>query len=1140
MSEEGNVAQGMTLSRIVLVNWSGFSYESLCVPRSGTVIAGHNYCGKTTILDALQVVYQGRKDGSIFNAAASESATRARTYDNYCLGRKPDSNMQGLREGRTFTTHIAIEVEDLNGIGYWTAGVATDFENGKRIRERFYTYRGRLAEDAIVKDGVISDLGELGENLRDLAEAGKISDIELFEKLRDYRSSFMRLANMTSDEILKTAADYAKGPGRRKMSEFIKNCMTRGLDYISLDEVNERIEGWADAEEKLHSLKGDIEILEEEIEAWEEKERRREKLLVDERAEALRNAMRAKVKHEKAVKRETEAAERLTVLDEKTAVAEERIEEIEEKLDRARAIRDGGNVGELQRDMAYKKRQVEDLENRIARSYSIMSRLANCVDQTLESENLPNDVRKSLVEIARQCEKIDEYGQGVFLEAPELADGLAPAVDDAIRKMRAARDVAAVKSADLKQRERELGDERDSLAAVRVGGFTRNTTRALGLLREISGRPIHVLADIIEIAAPERKWSAVIESWMGADRETLIVAPEDYDEVARALASAKPTLSKEGVRPPRIPNIGSIEMNEKRCEGCEEGSIAAKLRTEYSYVQSYLNFRYGRDIAFEKEDDFFDYTRETARARACTLSGMSYKDYSLSYLDQRKGAMPLIGSTSRARAADTRIAELHSEIEKAKAKGKRAEQAEAVLSQALAALHAHSSDGEGTLSRKAAASDAERAQQLSTEIDELEAIIAKAYSSDQASAAKRCEELTELCRREKSDLKALYDARSETSANLKMAQEDIRRLTAKLDEAESALSALPEPSEEIEAAAREKAGGKEEIDVEGCRSALAKAARKVVMQRVGVKSRMASLDADVEMEGNEPWQNEAQCIRQRYMPKAEEDFAHAKKALHDECGTAVFNRLRESFVVMRMNLRDNNKALSSVEFDGRQYKFNMKVREECQEFHRLITSAECFDYRDSLFEGAFYNEYQEIIDEFFEPVFRMTKGFSDAEKADCRKEAQLRVDPTSYFNFDLIRTNTVNGEKEALAHGSEMGSGGEQEIPFHLIHLLSLANQLKTRDRNPAKRNTLRTVFIDEAFKNSDDDKVSKMMDIIEDCGLQPVMVFPTGSKAERAFRKTESIVAVMKEDSSDGTWFSAVETDKISRETEELFAEEK
>lgn len=121
-----------------------------------------------------------------------------------------------------------------------------------------------------------------------------------------------------------------------------------------------------------------------------------------------------------------------------------------------------------------------------------------------------------------------------------------------------------------------------------------------------------------------------------------------------------------------------------------------------------------------------------------------------------------------------------------------------------------------------------------------------------------------------------------------------------------------------------------------------------------------------------------------------------------------------------------------------------------------------------------------------------------------------------------------------------MGSCGEQEIPFHLIHLLSLANQLKTRDRNPAKRNTLRTVFIDEAFKNSDDDKVSKMMDIIEDCGLQPVMVFPTGSKAERAFRKTESIVAVMKEDSSDGTWFSAVETDKISRETEELFAEEK
>ena len=96
------------LKKILLINWLYFSKELIEV---GDInfLTGKNGAGKSTVIDALQIVLLGETNSRNFNQAANEKSQR--TLEGY-LRADMDDNSPDSRRGKDFSTYIVCEFQD--------------------------------------------------------------------------------------------------------------------------------------------------------------------------------------------------------------------------------------------------------------------------------------------------------------------------------------------------------------------------------------------------------------------------------------------------------------------------------------------------------------------------------------------------------------------------------------------------------------------------------------------------------------------------------------------------------------------------------------------------------------------------------------------------------------------------------------------------------------------------------------------------------------------------------------------------------------------------------------------------------------------------------------------------------------------
>lgn len=99
------------LKKLLLINWHYFSHQMIEFEQLN-YMTGVNASGKSTIIDALQLVLFGDTAGRYFNKSASGKS--ARTLDSYLCGELSDNADGGyryLRSGR-FTSYVVTEWYD--------------------------------------------------------------------------------------------------------------------------------------------------------------------------------------------------------------------------------------------------------------------------------------------------------------------------------------------------------------------------------------------------------------------------------------------------------------------------------------------------------------------------------------------------------------------------------------------------------------------------------------------------------------------------------------------------------------------------------------------------------------------------------------------------------------------------------------------------------------------------------------------------------------------------------------------------------------------------------------------------------------------------------------------------------------------
>ncbi len=98
------------IKKLLLIHWHYFSHQ-LIELEDLNFLTGKNASGKSTIIDALQLLLLGDTSGSFFNKAANGKGNRS--LRGYLMGELGDDEASGLhyiRGNSRFSSYIAIEV----------------------------------------------------------------------------------------------------------------------------------------------------------------------------------------------------------------------------------------------------------------------------------------------------------------------------------------------------------------------------------------------------------------------------------------------------------------------------------------------------------------------------------------------------------------------------------------------------------------------------------------------------------------------------------------------------------------------------------------------------------------------------------------------------------------------------------------------------------------------------------------------------------------------------------------------------------------------------------------------------------------------------------------------------------------------
>ena len=123
-------------TRMLMNNWGGVSHKIMEFHEYVNLFSGKSGSGKSTVMDAIQVVLYGSISATFLNKAADDAKNR-RSVLSYLRGAQKDGSYN--RDGQDFCSQIVLEIFDTGTKVSTCIGVA--FEVGKNDTDiRKYTF----------------------------------------------------------------------------------------------------------------------------------------------------------------------------------------------------------------------------------------------------------------------------------------------------------------------------------------------------------------------------------------------------------------------------------------------------------------------------------------------------------------------------------------------------------------------------------------------------------------------------------------------------------------------------------------------------------------------------------------------------------------------------------------------------------------------------------------------------------------------------------------------------------------------------------------------------------------------------------------------------------------------------------------
>ncbi len=1079
------------LKRILLMNWLYFGKQLIEVD-DVNFLTGKNGAGKSTVIDALQIVLLGETSPRNFNKAANDSSQR--TLEGYLRADMDDSSPKS-RRGKDFSSYIACEFHDDQADADFVAGIVFDCRHDGTVRQQYFLYDGVIPDHCYVENRQTMSIPALRAWLKSMPD----SHGQLFDTNWRYREELLSKWNVHTDQVcrmLKKAVsfrpivdirqfitenicDIPEKPDIEAMQQTIRDYQhherlaeQQEKKLEALDGIGRQYQRWLEASEELRQVRF--------LSLWAEREQQ------DQQLEQLRQ-------EEASCRRDLEeSAQRCRELEASIADREQRKSTLQAQREKSDIYREQHRLQAEQRRLQQERRRLsrdidaalEEIQKEAAQLTDLCRRMNQWPD--LEAVSA---LRQQAEEVERACAPLLENAASLLTGSLEpLEQAQAACAEFSHRLQQAAYSLSA--SARQSQTTRRETEQTLALLQKNVKDYPAGLLQLKqqmtdGLQGSHPGATVEILADVLEIADGEEAWRGAVEGFLNTQKFYLLVEPEVYDD-ALALYDG---IKGNGRQTYGLVDVGQIRQREQT--DAQEGSLARKVETDSDLARSYINYLLGRVICCETVSELREH-----RA-AITADGMVYQGYVARPIPRQRMEDAFLGR----KAVALRMEKLRAELRRQEEAVERLRPVEQLLEdqrkrevlftarfcQEMAQRQADAArrdelDGQlQQIDAQLEGLDLLWLEDLDREMAQLDGEIVQLRKTlreedrNGGLLTNRLQQLTEeklpqtrqLLAETERTIEGRYPAEDREAVGLPRYREALQRLKKPA----AILRQLRDQAPETEAHAAQQW------------EQLLRLRREYVQQ-------YRPCPFAVDAAHNDEFEAERQLLADSALPQYREKIRKARESALEQFQNDFLAKLKSSIDQVQEQVRNLNRALERAQFGTDRYRFLVERNPDYGDYYDMILSPELMEGEGGLFALPFQQKYGPLIEDLFSRI-----AGSDDTEHNARQQSELQqnieryTDFRTYLRFDL-ETTDGNGNRQLLSKTLNTKSGGETQTPFYIAVLASFAQLYRVNDPS-GLGNTVRLVIFDEAFNKMDSERIVESIRLLRKMHLQAIICTP-------------------------------------------------
>ena len=1067
-------------TRMCLNNWGGIDHKVLEFHEYVNLFSGKSGSGKSTVMDAIQVILYGSFSPSFLNKAADDAKNR-RSVLSYLRGEQKDGSAN--RKDCDFCSVIALEIEDTGTHMITCIGIAFEVRKSDSEIKKFvyFSHSGQMPTSGyLTEQGVCYSNQEIkklissrakSEDNRGKGDVNRIygSKEAYLGTLYDVILGYIDQNRFITMEKSAIALKMTNGTG-----QFIRDYMFPKNTSDTIASISEQLDSYRQIKEKIEDLRKRIELLSEIQASGKELVRLQTDIV---RAEAMIRCigiedLRARIQAAEDDKRNL--AEKQEQCKKKVQELSASREEAQQKLIQVSADLKASDLGGKQQQYEELDERSRMLADNTRQWQKILQGMKNWEEDDVITDYISNPVLNMIAEL-NQGRVSEELCQNLHLKIESAKQKIEDEVEDY-------RDQRREIGKQLKEKKRLVDDMKHDRKP-----YDENLRSARSALsQQLSDRygqtvKVQIFADLFDVQ--EEEWKNAIEGRMGRLKHSLITEPQYAHEAAVLFRNMK--------QYENVDLINSKAIADSKPD-CMEGSLYEAVKTQEAYVDVCLKRYLGHIIKCRSVEEL-----EQVRD-GVTPDCYSYSNFIFRHLKKKD-------YTTRAcigrRVSKARLAEYEKDVEE---------------------LSRQEMQLDDLLRRLKEARDFECLK------DEPSHYVKLSRAGEElARVNKKKMELEETIRSLREGVyKELEEKEQSLQKQVKMVQEELDQTQGELARLGSRIGELSGENESRRQQLEEKLQGyvpNEAVEQEVW-ELLKKQSGQAVINRK--KAQVADLEEKEQVQAetlraarnryifaypagpfngaetsNEAYEKLLEKYLTDFEPAYEEEFEKKCASIYKSLRENVIATIHGDIKAAKRHAYEINRLLRETNFSDSTYQIKIEpAKNENGQFFDMLMAEELdsknldnagFDGQISFGEDAFYQKYEQKI-KLLTDKFMPPKDEDEHLRAQKRKEMEQYADYRNYLSFSMFEQVTdENGTVIRENFVDDMAgrdSGGEGQNPKYVALLAGFAMLYMQQSKRDSK---IKLVLLDEAFSKMDQERSAVCLKYARKMDLQLIVCVP-------------------------------------------------